>query len=514
MMPVDASSGPFPGPPPPRYRSLAAIGRGGMAEVVLAATESGELVVLKRIWADLAADPDFVTMFRDEARLAIRLDHPNVVQTYEVVEDAHQLAMAMEYLHGQPLAMIINRIGGSPALGLAARLRIVADALAGLHYAHELTDLAGKRLNVVHRDVSPENVFVTYDGHVKLMDFGVAQSAAAAHNTRPGVIKGKLTYMAPDYFRNAGVVDRRADVFAVGVILWELLAGRRLWHGMGEAHIVHHLAAGMPIPNLPAEPGRPPTLDRICARALTINAADRYPTAADLESDLLGVLAGLSGSDARALGHVVTTAFSEARAEREALIARALDSGRSPGAAPAWATEIDVLLPTVDGTFDVTVVDEAVAPEPPPPPPARRRGTTGVAVTTIGLAAVGLALVVAGVKQQQLSSPASASAAAPPAASVPATRASDIVSPAAPPGRGAFAPVEPVPSLPVPLQPPSVARRTESARRHAERAPRAVDVAEARGEASPFEELPIERPTIEKRRPASVRAIDESDPFK
>ncbi len=266
-------------------------------------------------------------MFRDEARLAIRLSHPNVVQTYEVVEDAHQLAMAMEYLHGQPLATIVSRVGGSRELSLALRLRVIVDALAGLHYAHELTDAAGVALGVVHRDVSPENVFVTYDGHVKLMDFGVAQSTAAAHNTRPGVIKGKLTYMAPDYFRNAGVVDRRADVFAVGVMLWELLAGHRLWQGMGEAHIVHHLAAGMPVPNLPSQPGRPPMLDRICARALAINPGDRYATAAALQSDLEGVLAGMADSHARVLGQVVAGAFSEARAEREALIARALGVG-------------------------------------------------------------------------------------------------------------------------------------------------------------------------------------------
>jgi serine/threonine-protein kinase len=480
-----------------------------MAEVLLAATEGGKLVVLKRIWADLATDPDFVTMFRDEARLAIRLSHPNVVQTYEVVEDAQQLAMAMEYLHGQQLATIISRAGGSPELSLALRLRVLADVLAGLHYAHEMTNPAGRPLGVVHRDVSPENVFVTYDGQVKLMDFGVAQSTAAAHNTRPGVIKGKLAYMAPDYFRHAGVVDRRADVFSVGVMLWELLAGHRLWHGMGEAHIVHHLAAGMMIPNLPHEPGRPPVLDRICARALTVDPADRYATAADLESDLRGVLAGIPQRHPRGLADVVAGAFSEARAEREALIARALDAGGAPGPAPApqWAQDIEILLPTVDGTFDVTVVDKAAAPqprEPPPPPPARRSGNAAVAVTTIGLAAVGLALVVAGVKQQRLASPEAA--ATPPAAVVPATHAEQIAIPPAElePAPAPVAAVDPIPSPPPPPSPSPIARRAGAARRHLDRAPpAAVDV-----EASPFEELKLER------RPAAVRAIDESDPFK
>ena len=195
-------------------------------------------------------------------------------------------------------------------------------------------------------------------------------------------------------------------------MLWELLAGHRLWQGMGEAHIVHHLAGGMPIPNLPPEPGRPPVLDRICARALAINPGDRYATAADLESDLQG-RAGRHPADshARGLGDLLASAFSEARAEREALIARALESGQSPRAValrPQWAQDIESLLPTVDGGFDVTGRRRgcgAAAAAPPPPPPARRGGNVAVAVTTIGLAAVGLVLVVAGVQQQRMSSP-------------------------------------------------------------------------------------------------------------
>ena len=163
-----------------RYRPLAPIGHGGMAEVLLAATEGGKLMVLKRIWSDLATDPDFVTMFRDEARLAIRLNHPNVVQTYEVVEDAEQLAMAMEYLHGQPLATIIGASADRPSCSLALRLRVLADVLAGLHYAHGMTDPAGAR-SASFIATSARELFVTYDGQVKLMDFGVAKSTAAAY---------------------------------------------------------------------------------------------------------------------------------------------------------------------------------------------------------------------------------------------------------------------------------------------------------------------------------------------
>jgi serine/threonine-protein kinase len=198
---------------------------------------------------------------------------------------------------------------------------VLVEILAGLHYAHELTDYNGAPLGVVHRDVSPDNVFVTYDGQVKLMDFGVAKSTAAANRTRPGAVKGKLAYLAPEYFRSE-IVDRRADVFAVGVMLWEMLAGRRLWAGLGEAQIVHHLAAGMPMPALPPDENRPPLLDGICARALAISPGDRYRTAAELELDLQGVLAGTEDSHARTLGRVVSNAFQAVRAEREALISR------------------------------------------------------------------------------------------------------------------------------------------------------------------------------------------------
>jgi serine/threonine-protein kinase len=314
---------------PSRYQPIASIGRGGMAEVLLAILHAGggftKLAVLKRVWSDLAGDPEFLAMFRDEARLAVRLNHPNVVQTYEVVEDRGQLAIAMEYLHGQPLTAVLTRLGGSREISLPLRLRILTEVLAGLQHAHELTDYSGAPLGVVHRDVSPHNVFLTYDGHVKLVDFGVAKSVAAAHETRPGSIKGKLAYMAPEQLMGGGGIDRRADIFSVGVMLWEMLAGRRLWHGMPEASIVHHLASGLPVPDLPLDFSRPSALDEICARALAVDPDQRYPTAAAFEMDLEHVMAGNEDSHARNLGRIVSHTFAAARAERETLIARYLD---------------------------------------------------------------------------------------------------------------------------------------------------------------------------------------------
>jgi len=308
----------------PRYQPIAQIGRGGMAEVLLAMMDAGcgarRLVVLKRIWPELAADPEFMTMFLDEARLSVRMNHPNVVRTYEVM--AHhgaEATIAMEYLDGQPLTRVMNRLRGTAELSVPLRLRILMSVLAGLEHAHTLTDLDGNPLEVVHRDVSPHNVFVTYDGQVKLVDFGVAKTLAASHHTRPGALKGKLAYMAPEQLQPVAI-DRRADLFSVGVMLWEMLAGRRLWQGMNEVQIVSQLAAGLPFPPLPTDGEFPPGLDAICEQALHPNPRYRYQTAAEMEEDLERVLIGSEDSHARNLGRVVSLAFSAERAERQGLI--------------------------------------------------------------------------------------------------------------------------------------------------------------------------------------------------
>jgi serine/threonine-protein kinase len=309
--------------PTPRYQTLARIGRGGMAEVLLAATRAGsvtKLSVLKCLWPELADDADFVAMFLDEARLCVRLSHPNVVQTHDVIEHEGRLALVLEYLDGQPLTSVLGRLGGSSGLALPTRLRIVTNVLAALEYAHGLTDFDGAPLAVVHRDVSPHNVFVTYDGHVKLIDFGVAKTLAASHQTRPGGVKGKLAYLAPEAIRGERV-DRRADVFSVGVMLWEILAGRRLWgrksEGMSGAW---RLAAGEPAPPLPADVDVPRALRLITTRALALDPSARFQTAAELAAALETVGIDASEAHARRLGLVVSNAFAAEREERRGLI--------------------------------------------------------------------------------------------------------------------------------------------------------------------------------------------------
>jgi serine/threonine-protein kinase len=195
------------------YRLVAGLGEGGMARVYLALSKKAagfsKLVVLKVIRSSVTHDPELRRMFFDEARVAALLSHPNVVQTYEAGEDEGRLFLAMEYLEGKSLSSMTAQ--GVPRLALEVHLRIIADMLAGLHYAHGITDVDGQALDVVHRDVSPQNVFVTFAGQSKVVDFGIAKIAGSPA-TQSGIIKGKVGYIAPEQIHNKNV-DRRADVF-------------------------------------------------------------------------------------------------------------------------------------------------------------------------------------------------------------------------------------------------------------------------------------------------------------
>jgi serine/threonine-protein kinase len=282
------------------------------------------LVVLKRIWPELAQDPDFIAMFLDEARVCVRMNHPNVVRTHEVGREGDQLYIAMEYLRGRSLRQLAARVAGQGGLPLPLHLQVLADVLAGLEHAHTLTDERGAPLAIVHRDVSPQNVFLTYDGAVKLVDFGIAKSVAASHRTRPGVMKGRVAYMAPEQMRGAGQVDRRADLFSVGVMLWEAAAGRRLWDDLPEAAIVGRLLSGPAIAP-PLGPHRLPTgLLRVCRRALALDPRDRYATAAEFRADLLPLLRESSAQLQGELGRTLSTVFAEERTAMTELVRRGL----------------------------------------------------------------------------------------------------------------------------------------------------------------------------------------------
>jgi serine/threonine-protein kinase len=265
------------------------------------------------------------------------------VHTYGANEDGGRLYIAMEYLDGQPWSHVRHVLWANRSLPLAMHLKVLVDTLAGLHYAHELRDYDGTPLLVVHRDMSPQNTFVTYDGQVKLVDFGVARAVNSQHQDR-SLFVGKLAYSAPEQLKGAPM-DRRADVFAVGVMLWEALAGRRLMEGQERSEQVRRRASE-PAPAIrQVVQTVPRALADICDRALALDPSDRYATAAEFRDALLGYLAETSQVvDSAAIGQLVANAFREDRQRIQGLIERHL-MHPTPLTPPAPEALIETLRP-------------------------------------------------------------------------------------------------------------------------------------------------------------------------
>jgi serine/threonine-protein kinase len=518
-----------------------------MAEVMLAVrrTPGGAgLAVLKCIRPELATDPDFFSMFMHEAHLALRLRSPHIVETFEVLPGEEQLAIAREFLDGQPLGRALSRLRGPAALPLAHRLRVVSDLLAALDHAHQLRDDAGAALGIVHRDVSPQNVFVTYDGRVKLVDFGVAKSLAASHYTRPGRLKGRLHYMAPEQLSGLDV-DARTDLFSVGVLLWELVACQRFWGRLEEGQIMGQLMSSETLPPpetppaLPAEVARH-GLDAICSRALARDPDRRYQSAAEMKAAIDAVRDDLGRGDERELGQIVAGAFDRERECMQQLIDAHLESPTRPDGAPTprAPTSAGVAAgsgatgsPSSSGRSRVLGTPATVAPVP-----ARWRSR----VARVGLVAGLLALVGLAAAARARSSwrvaieapsrssahPLSiAAATAPRAAPAPAPRVVAAHEPLPPrPVQAPLAPVGPAPApeLVARRPPPAGLTRRWASARGARDDARLTRPRSSRARAGtagaweigtgdagdPFDHL-VDRP----RAPASKRALDLSDPF-
>jgi len=317
-----------------RYRLLAELGQGGMARVFLAVAHGpsgfSKLVVLKMIRMHLIEDQDAVRMFLDEARLAGRLNHPNVVHTHEVAEVEGRHMMVMEYLEGQSLAAVFKRARAEQrAFPQKYQLRTLLDALQGLHYAHTLKDFDGTPLSLVHRDISPQNIFITYDGVVKVLDFGIAKAVTSSAETKAGVIKGKIAYMAPEQFLGEPV-DSRADVFSVGAILWHVAAGERLWKGVPDVQVISRVIRGeIPKPSS-VNPRVDRELERITMKALAIEREARYPTALALHNELEAYVdrAGEKTST-REVGAYVAEMFDDLRKQITQTIERQLSKAQA-----------------------------------------------------------------------------------------------------------------------------------------------------------------------------------------
>jgi serine/threonine protein kinase len=315
--------------PEAKHVILVELGHGGTADVFLAVARGpsgfSKLVVLKTLKASLRSDPEFREMFLNEARLAARLSHSNIVQTYEVVEQAGVPTIVMEYLEGQPLSAILKRAQNNE-LALSMHLRIICDVLAGLQYAHDLLDFDGVPLEVVHRDATPQNVFVTFDGQVKLLDFGIAKLSVSTVETQQGIVKGKIRYIAPENILGQ-TLDRRTDIYAVGVMLWEAAAGVPLWKNQTDAAIMSAVIRGaIPSPRTVKRDVHE-GLEYICMKALAPNPDDRYDSAAELETELLALLAELGGNARhRDIGKMMSSMFQETRLRSRAIIDQQLRS--------------------------------------------------------------------------------------------------------------------------------------------------------------------------------------------
>jgi serine/threonine-protein kinase len=271
------------------HRILFELGHGGMSRVYLAiATDANgheELRVVKQLRSDLASEWSFIQMFFEEARLSARLVHPNIVRVTGGGFDGQHHFLELEYLEGQSLDVVQRHASKRGGLPQPVALFILTRLLAGLHYAHELRGRSGEPLHIVHRDVSPPNVLVTYTGEVKLLDFGIAKAAGSPIVTRTGVVKGRITYMAPEQALRRPV-DRRADVFSVGVMLWQVLSGARLWGDLSDEEIFKRLEHGdIPAPSS-VRTGVSPELEATCRRALSRDPAERHATAAELRDEL------------------------------------------------------------------------------------------------------------------------------------------------------------------------------------------------------------------------------------
>ncbi len=298
-----------------RYEIITHLAAGGMATVFLARLHGvagfQRLVAIKLLHPHIAADQQFTTMFLDEARLAARIRHPNVVPTVDLQHGPEGHYLVMEFVEGESLLGLLRQtVKLNKPMPAGVAIRIMLDALAGLHAAHELAGDLGEPLNLVHRDVSPHNILVGVDGIARIVDFGIARAEERIGTTRDGQVKGKLAYMAPEQ-TSGELVDRRVDVFTAGIVLFEALTARRLFRGQTDAEVLRNLI-DKPIPRLrEISPGYPQPLDDVVARALQRNPDDRFDDAADFAEALEEAAEPLGVATSKQVGAYVRVTAGE-----------------------------------------------------------------------------------------------------------------------------------------------------------------------------------------------------------
>ena len=340
-----------------RYQLLRKIAVGGMAEIYLARVTGAagfeKNVVVKRILPQLAQSDEFYQMFLDEARIAATLQHPNVVQIFDAQNVGGEHFIAMEYLDGADL-LTIRRVLAERRQGLAIQhsVFIVSGVASGLHYAHERRGLDGRPLEIVHRDVTPQNVILTREGGIKLVDFGIAKATNRLTTTGFGTLKGKLAYMSPEQCRSEPV-DRRSDIYSLGIILFELTTGKRLYRGLSEYEVLRQvIETDVPAPST-LLPGYPPDLEQVVMRALARDRDQRYPTALAFHQDLerFARARGVIGSSL-ALAEFLAPLLEEAERQVEERMQRRLAAEAEepqPGAIPRKGASPSKMSPPESG---------------------------------------------------------------------------------------------------------------------------------------------------------------------
>ncbi len=313
-----------------RYALYGELASGGMATVhigrLLGPVGFARTIAIKRLHPQYAKDPEFVSMFLAEARLAARIQHPNVCATLDVVATQGELFLVMEYLQGETLSRMLRAVRNrGEVIDPRIAVSVSAQTLHGLHAAHEAKTERGEALNIVHRDISPQNVLIGRDGVAKVLDFGVAKAAGRFHTTREGNVKGKLPYMSPEQLRGQAV-DRQTDVYAAAVCLWETLTGRKLFKGDNEGSVLEQVLFGAIDPPSHWVPSVPTALDALVMRGLERDKTKRFATAREFALALERAVSPALASDIGDWVEVVAGHVLNERAERIAEIESVTDS--------------------------------------------------------------------------------------------------------------------------------------------------------------------------------------------
>jgi serine/threonine protein kinase len=455
-----------------RYALYDEIAAGGMATVhigrLLGPVGFSRTVAIKRLHAQYAKDPEFVSMFLDEARLAARIRHPNVIGTLDVVALSGELFLVMEYVPGDSFAKLWRsaREAGKP-IPLSIVSAILVGLLEGLHAAHEATNDRGEPLGIVHRDVSPHNVIVGTDGIARVLDFGVAKAAGRLQTTREGQLKGKISYMAPEQVQ--GTVDRTTDIYAASVVLWEALTGKRLFFAENEARtLANVLYPRVEQPSRHAR-GIPGKLDAVVLRGLDPNPAGRFQTAREMARALQTAMPPAASYDVGEWVQATAGATVVMRARRVASIERSTttDSDFRPmqvPSTPVRVSELGLRAPIANDAGPGSDLATVTAPSHPPMYDApRRRSWLPVAIALVLVAGFAALATRAISLQGMTSGTAGAPTSGPiPVATSHATATATVLTPPAPPSVAA-APTDTSTAISAPAAPTASTRSAPSA---------------------------------------------------